>query len=74
MPVADWVREFTEEALGASPFDVGDEVKHPDGRTVRITRGQYWGTYGISNFWYWREVLPDGELGEEEYGYGWRLG
>jgi hypothetical protein len=72
MPVADWVREITEEVLGGPPFKIGDQVKHPSGRTVQITSGQYWGDYGISNHWHWREVLPDGTLSEkEEYGYGW---
>ena len=69
--VAEWVRDLTEEVLGAPPFKVGDVVEHPDGRTVKITKGQYWGTYGLSNFWYWREVREDGSLGLEEHGYGW---
>ena len=71
--VEKWVRELTEEVGGSSPFKIGDRVKRPDGRTVQITGGQYWGEYGISNFWHWREVLPDGSLSKiEEYGYGWR--
>lgn len=69
--VADWVRALTEEVMGASPFAVGDTVTHPDGRTVRIVGGQYWGTYGLSNHWYWQEVLSDGSLGPKENGYGW---
>lgn len=70
--VEQWIKDLTESILGSAPFAVGDIVKHPDGRTVKITSGQYWGTHGISNFWYWREVLPNGELGPEEHGYGWR--
>ena len=66
-----WVRELTEEFIDGSTLTVGAIVKHPDGRTVKITSGQYWGTHGVSNFWYWREVKPDGSLGEEEHGYGW---
>lgn len=72
--VEQWVVDLTEEIIGKSPFEVGDVVKHPDGRTVKITNGQYWGTHGLSNFWYWREVKPDGSLSDpEESGYGWRL-
>lgn len=68
--VADWVREIVEEVGGGSPFAIGDVVETVSGRKVKITNGQYWGTYGVSNHWYWREVLPDGGLGPEEYGYG----
>lgn len=71
--VADWVKEMTEDVMGKAPFKVGQKVKHPDGRTVKITAGRYWGDHGISNFWYWCEVLPDGSLAaKEEHGYGWR--
>lgn len=67
------VRNIAERALGGPPFAIGDQVKHPDGRTVEITAGQYWGLHGLSNFWRWREVLPDGNLSDkEEHGYGWR--
>jgi len=71
MPVAQWVKEMTEEVLGGPPFKVGDIVKHPDGKKVQILAGQYWGEHGISNFWYWKEVLPNGELGKSGSGYGW---
>jgi hypothetical protein len=73
MPVSRWAKELTERCLGGPPFKIGDRVKHPDGRTVIITAGQYWGEHGLSNFWYWREVLPDGKLGVEENGYGWQV-
>lgn len=70
--VEPWVRELTESVIGSSPFEVGDIVKRPDGRMVKIIGGHYWGTYGLSNFWYWREVLPDGKLSDkQESGYGW---
>ncbi len=69
--VEQWVKDLTESVIGTSQLCVGDEVLHPDGRKVKITDGQYWGTYGLSNFWYWREILPDGKLGKEEHGYGW---
>jgi len=72
MPVANWVKQMTEEVLGGAPFKVGDIVKHPDGRMVKITSGQYWGEHGLSNFWSWRPVNHEGEfIGATEHGYGW---
>lgn len=73
MSIAPWAKSLTEEVLGGAPFKIGDVVKHPDGRKVKITGGQYWGQYGLSNFWDWREVLPKGKLGKPESGYGWRV-
>ena len=71
--VEKWVRDLVEETGGGAPFSVGDRVLTLDGRTVEITSGQYWGTYGLSNFWHWREVLPDGSLStRDECGYGWQ--
>ncbi|MDO9333988.1 MAG: hypothetical protein Q7T57_05645 [Dehalococcoidales bacterium] len=64
-------KEITEEVTGGTPFDIGDIVKHPDGRTVKIVEGEYWGEHGVSNFWRWREVMPNGKLGKIECGYGW---
>jgi hypothetical protein len=66
------VKELTEEVLGPSDLEVGKVVEHPDGRTVKIVSGQYWGERGLSNFWTWQEVMPDGSLGPEEHGYGWK--
>jgi hypothetical protein len=74
MAVAGWVKDLTEGVLGGPPFKIGDVVKHPDGRTVQITDGQFWGAHGLSNFWYWREVRSDGSLDpvvESGSGYGW---
>ena len=66
-------RSIWEEMLdedNVRPLRVGDVVSHPEtGRTVRITSGQYWGTYGLSNFWDWEDV----ETGEKDCGYGWHL-
>jgi hypothetical protein len=66
---------MTEGVLGGAPFAVGDVVRHPSGRLVKITAGQYWGEYGLSNFWSWREVTMLGEpeklSSELEHGYGW---
>lgn len=64
-------RKVTDEVLGPPPFAIGDRVRRPDGRLVQITEGQWWGEHGLSNFWYWKEVLSNGELGESECGYGW---
>jgi len=70
--IENFVKKLTEKYFDGVPFKVGDTVEHPSGKKVRITSGQYWGTHGISNFWYWREVLSDGKLSEkEEHGYGW---
>ncbi len=70
--VPTWARELTEEVLGAAPFRVGDEIRHPDGRLVRVIAGQYWGQYGLSNHWSWQEIGPDGQVGPTESGYGWQ--
>jgi len=50
---------------------VGCACKHPDGRLVKITAGEFLKDDRISNFWYWREILADSTLGKEEHGYGW---
>ena len=53
-----WIQELCEEIMPCC-FSIGDIKVHPSGRTVQIVRGQYWGTHGLSNFWYWQEVLED---------------
>jgi hypothetical protein len=71
MPVAPWVRELVEAEWPCS-MEVGIKTLHAtDGREVLITSGRFWDTHGVSNWWTWREVLPDGSLGPEECGYGW---
>ena len=72
MPISEMAKRLTEEVYGPAPFAVGDIVLHPDGYKVKITGGQYWGEFGLSNFWYWRKVNDDGTLGEKQHGYGWR--
>ena len=72
MPVTMIGKAITEAVIGGSPFEVGDIVERPNGRLVKIVDGQYWGTHGLSNFWYWRRVKADGTLGRLEHGYGWR--
>jgi len=68
----DWAKEIIESIPGhQKPLSIGDTIKHKDGRTVRIVDGMYYGTHGVSNFWYFREVMPDGSLSENlEHGYG----
>jgi hypothetical protein len=66
----NWVKKLVEEACPSS-MKIGAIIKHPDGRTVKIIDGQYWGTYGLSNRWEWREVLSAKSLGPLEKGYGW---
>lgn len=63
MAVEQWVKDITEKTFGKSRMAIGATLKHPDGRTVKITSGQYWGSHGLSNFWYWREVKAHGKLG-----------
>lgn len=70
--VAPWVQKITEKHFGAAPFKVGDVVPHSDGRMVKILNGQYWGEFGISNFWNWQEVKNGKLVGKIESGYGWR--
>ena len=72
MGVAPWVRKLTEDVIGGPPFAVGDVVRPPSGRKVKIVGGRYWGEHGLSNFWEWREVKRGGKLGPLESGYGWR--
>jgi hypothetical protein len=65
-----WVKDIVEATYG-SRLSVGLITKHPDGRTVKIISGQFWGTYGVSNHWRWHEIKSDGTIGQEETGYGW---
>lgn len=58
-----------------SKIEIGEVYMYcPDGckrgHRVKITGGQYWGTFGMSNHWMWRRVLRNGKLGKQESGYG----
>ncbi len=68
--VSNRVKEIVEEAIGCAPYKIGDVVQHASGKTVKIVGGQYWGEFGLSNFWLWREVLPGNKLGRYGCGYG----
>jgi len=63
---------MVEDVLDAKPFKIGEILRHPDGYDVKIVDGQYWGERGLSNFWSWKRVMPDGSLSKTvEHGYGW---
>jgi hypothetical protein len=59
-------RSFAEEVIGGPTVAVGKRYMHPEDGLIEITSGQWWGTHGLSNFWYWTVV----ETGEEKHGYG----
>jgi hypothetical protein len=65
------LRELAKEAMGPTKLKINSIVRHPTDGIVKIVDGQYWGEHGISNFWYWQEIKPDGSLGERKSGYGW---
>ncbi len=67
------IQQFVAETIGDPPFSIGDRVKRPSGALVEITGGQWMGRYGLSNFWEWRKVMPDGSLGKKCSGYGWSV-
>lgn len=66
-----WVEDIITDEFGHG-FKIGEVYRHPDGYDVKIMSGQFLVRGRLSNFWYWRRVLPDGTLSEvEEHGYGW---
>jgi len=69
--VAQWVQKLTAEfntKFGIRPLEVGKHYIHKN-REIVVVGGKYWGTHGLSNFWYWRPILADGMLGPQECGY-----
>jgi len=72
-PLAMLARRLTDEAWPKEGrLRKGMVTKHPDGRTIKVVGGSFWGKYGLSNHFDWREVMPDGTLSDTlEYGYGW---
>ncbi len=64
-PLTRLAREIEEKSRGEI-LVIGKEYKW-DNKTVRIVDGQYMGMDGVSNFWYWREVLPNRDLGRRLY-------
>ena len=72
--LSEIAKQVSREFIPPNTLAIGETFRHIDGRLVAITKGQYMGTYGVSNFWWWREVMPDGSLGDkEECGYGYSL-
>jgi hypothetical protein len=65
--------QLNAEMASRSSMRVGAHIKHPDGRTVKITSGYFLDPVyrRVSNHWTWRPVLRNGRLGREESGYGW---
>ena len=58
---------------------IGSVVRHTGWRfendsnypcDVLITDGKYFSNGRLSNYWYWRRILPDGSLSDTESGYG----
>ena len=64
--VPQWVQDLTEKVLGGPTVHIGGRYLHPQYGEIEITSGQYWGTHGLSNFWYWTVVAT----GETHHGYG----
>ncbi len=69
--LVDVGRRINSDLESRCQLKVGGRFRHPSGRTVEITSGQFLSNGRVSNFWYWREVVADGKLGPEENGYGW---
>lgn len=64
MAVENWVKELTESVIGGPPVEIGKRYHHPEHGVITITSGQYWGTYGLSNFWHWTDTQ-----GQQHSGY-----
>ena len=64
--VPRWVQDLTEEVCGPNLIEIGKIYDHPQDGLIRIISGQYWGEFGLSNFWHW-EVL---DTKERHAGYG----
>ena len=60
-----------EARVYAEPI-VGCASLHPEHGLVFVTAGQMWADGRLSNFWRFRPIRPDGTLGDELAGYGWR--
>ncbi len=69
-PLRTLARDLTEKYFPCH-MEIGKIIKHPKGYKVKVVGGQYWGTHGLSNFWYWRRVKKNGKLGKKKCGYGW---
>jgi hypothetical protein len=64
--VQQWVKDLVSDTMGDAPVvAIGKQYTLVDGRKIQITAGRLWGEHGISNFWSWKDVLPDGTLVEK---------
>lgn len=63
------IRRLVEGVLGGAPCAIGD-YRQINGKVCKIVDGAYWGKHGLSNFWYFRVVLPSGRLGPVQSSYG----
>lgn len=85
MAVEQWVKDFMAEfdtetnkinepkkgqVVLFKPFMNNENYKIGDVYKVEIIEGQYWGTHGLSNFWYWYRLNKDGSRGKKEHGHG----
>lgn len=70
--VEPWVRNLTESVIGGAPVQIGKHYMHPEDGHIVITSGQYWGTYGLSNFWYWNVLDEAGRAVRGNHGYAGR--
>lgn len=54
-------------------IQVGKVTKDDKGRLVYIISGNYHVDGRISNFWEWKRIIRNGQLGAQQYhGYGWK--
>lgn len=67
--VKQWVKDLVEETFGKSPLEIGKCYIHPEYGKIKITSGQYWGQYGLSNFWNW--IVLDTNEKKQGYGGNW---
>jgi hypothetical protein len=58
------------EVVYFEPFHNTEDYSIGDFYKIKIKDGQYWGTYGLSNFWYWYRLDENGNIIKEEHGYG----
>jgi hypothetical protein len=58
------------QILYFKPFMDSMQYKIGDFYKVKIKKGQYWGSHGLSNFWYWERIDENNIAISEENGYG----
>lgn len=59
----------SSDVLNGSELDIG-MVFNYKGKPHVITSGKYMGTHGISNHWYFRQILKTGKLSKvDKYDY-----